>query len=300
MFSINDVTIKFLSGDYPLHEVVFVRSTLGMVLILAFLIPLSGGFAQLRTKRLGVHIIRGLCVVFANMSFFLGLAAMPLADAVAIFFVSPLVITAFSVIFLRETVGPRRWAAVGMGMIGVLIVMRPGSAAFQLASLFPLAAAVGYAFLHILTRKIGGTETATTMTFYIQLVFIIVSAGIGLAFGDGRLAGSGDPSLEFLLRAWVMPDAGDFWLMALLGLASAVGGYLITQAYRLCEAGLAAPFEYVALPMGIFWGFTVFGEWPDSTTWVGVALIMAGGLYMFWRETQADRPIAGKSPPKRR
>ena len=300
MFSINDVTIKFLSGDYPLHEVVFLRATLGMILLLAILIPFSGGFGQLRTRRLGIHIIRGLCVVFANMTFFLGLAAMPLADAVAIFFVSPLIITAFSVIFLRETVGPRRWAAVGIGMLGVLVVMRPGSAAFQLASLYPLTAAVGYAALHILTRKIGGTETAVTMTFYIQLVFISVSAAIGLAFGDGRLAGSGDPSLEFLLRAWIMPSPSDFWLLGLLGIASTLGGFMISQAYRLCEAGLAAPFEYVALPLSIFWGFMVFDEWPDNLTWVGVILIMAGGLYMFWRETQADKPIASASPPKRR
>ena len=111
-FSVNDVVIKFLSGDYPLHQVVLLRATIGMAVLLGLLAPLSGGFAQLKTRRLGAHLIRGLCVVFANMTFFLGLAVMPLADAVAIFFVSPLVITTFSVVFLGEAVGPRRWIAV--------------------------------------------------------------------------------------------------------------------------------------------------------------------------------------------
>ncbi len=298
-FSVNDVVIKFLSGDYPLHQVVLLRATIGMAVLLGLLAPLSGGFAQLKTRRLGAHLIRGLCVVFANMTFFLGLAVMPLADAVAIFFVSPLVITTFSVVFLGEAVGPRRWIAVVIGMIGVLIVIRPGSAAFQIASLFPLAAAVGYAFLHILTRKIGGTESAVTMTFYIQLVFIAVSAGIGLGFGNGWLSGGGNPSVEFLFRAWIWPDPGDLWLFVVIGVASTGGGYLISQAYRLCKAGLAAPFEYVALPMAIFWGYSVFGEWPDAMTWAGVALILTGGLYMFWREALADRRLASEAPPKR-
>ncbi len=299
-FSVNDVAVKFLSGGYPLHEVVLIRTLIGMTVVLGIFVPLQGGYAQLRTQRLALHILRGLFVVMANMTFFLGLAAMPLADAVAIFFVSPLIITAFSVIFLGETVGPRRWIAVAVGMVGVLVVMRPGSGAFQVASILPLAAAVGYAALHILTRRIGGTESAVTMTFYIQVVFLFVSAGIGLAIGDGRFEATDDPSLRFLFRHWVWPDASDAWVFIAIGFASAGGGYLISQAYRLCEAGLAAPFEYIALPLSIFWGVTVFGEWPDGRTWAGVALILTGGMYMFWRETVAGRAIAAKSPPKRR
>mgnify|MGYP000093951157 CR=1 FL=1 len=140
-FSINDVAIKFLSGGYALHQVVLIRSVIGLVIILVLIAPLTNGRAIARTKRLPMHMLRGLCVVFANMTFFLGLAAMPLADAVAIFFVSPLVITIFSVMFLSEVVGAKRWAAIAVGFVGVLIMMRPGTAAFQVASLLPLAAA---------------------------------------------------------------------------------------------------------------------------------------------------------------
>ncbi len=295
-FSINDVSIKFLSGDYALHQVVLIRSLFGMLILLGIIFPLQGGFRNFRTRRIGLHILRAVFVVFANFFFFLGLAALPLADAAAIFFVSPLIVTALSVLILREHVGPRRWAAVGIGLVGVIIVMRPGTEAFQMASLLPVAAAVCYAFLHIITRWIGTTESPATMTFYIQLVFIFVTAGVGLAVGDGRFAGQSDPSLEFMFRAWAWPAPKDYFIFVLLGACSTGGGYLISQAYKLCEAGLAAPFEYVALPLAIFWGVLIFGDWPDAVSWLGTVLILTGGLYMFWRETLAQGGSLSRGP----
>jgi drug/metabolite transporter (DMT)-like permease len=283
-FSFNDMAIKFLSGDYALHQVVLIRSVIGMVVLLAVIVPLEGGYRILRTNRLFMHLLRGMCVVIANMTFFLALAAMPLADAVAIFFVSPLVITLFSVIFLKETVGPHRWLAVGMGLIGVVVMMRPASSSFQAVALLPLISEVAYASLHVLTRKIGDTEKAGTLTFYTQVTFIFVSVVMGLTTGGGRFAGSGDPSLDFLLRDWVWPATSDYWIFVLIGIASTFGGYFISQAYRMCEAGLAAPFEYVAVVLAIFWGVMVFGEWPDQIAWIGIALIVGGGFYMLWRE----------------
>ena len=297
-FSFNDMAIKFISGDYALHQVVLIRSLIGMVVLLAVIVPLDGGLSVLRTKRLPMHLMRGMCVVVANMTFFLALAAMPLVDAVAIFFIAPMLITVFSVIFLKETVGPYRWIAVAMGFIGVIVMMRPGSDSFQLAAFLPLAAAVSYAGLHILTRKIGGTERASTMTFYIMVSFITVSALMGLVVGDGRFAGTGDASLEFLLRAWVWPAPFDYLILLGIGVSSAFGGFLISQAYRLCEAGLAAPFEYTALVLAIFWGVVVFGEWPDVTAWVGVSLIVGAGLFMLWREA-AIKARTTKTRPSR-
>ncbi len=294
-FSINDMAIKFLSGDYALHQVILIRSLFGMAVLFAVVVPLSGGWRNLRTRRIGMHLLRGLCVVFANMTFFLALAALPLAEGVAIFFISPLVITVFSVIFLRETVGPRRWAAIALGLIGVIVMLRPGTAAFQVAALLPLAAAFGYAALHMLTLKIGVTESAASMSFYIQLTFIAVSASLGLIMGDGKFAGSEDPSLDFLLRAWVWPGLRDYLILALVGAASAFGGYFISQAYRVSEAALVAPFEYLALPLAILWGIVVFGEWPDGVAIIGIALILGSGLYMIWREgkMRAARPGMG-------
>lgn len=294
LFSVNDTAIKFLSGGYPLHEIVLVRSAIGLFLVCALIAPMTDGFAMVRTKRLKLHLLRGLFVVMANMLFFLGLAAMPLADAVAIFFVSPLVITVFSVVFLGETVGPRRWAAILVGFIGVVIMMRPGTDAFQYASLFPLIAAVCYAGLHMLTRVIGRTESAATMAFYIQITFIIVSISIGLIFGNGRFGNQPDPSMEFLLRAWVWPDASDIPIMILLGVCTGIGGYCISQAYRVAPAAVVAPFEYLALPLSVIWGVIVFDEWPDAVAFVGMAFILGAGLFTVWREAKvgAEPPVA--------
>ena len=296
-FSTNDMLIKVLSGDYALHQIILIRSLIGMVVVLAVILPLSGGLGSVRTSRLGLHLLRGFAVVLSNLFFFMALAAMPLAEAVAIFFVCPLLISVASVVFLGETVGPRRWGAIGLGLVGVGIVLRPGSEAFQAASLLPLLAAVCYAAMHTLTRKIGATDGAGALIFYIQISFIVTSAAVGLVAGHGGWAGSGDPSLEFLLRAWVVPEWRDLAIMAFLGCASAAGGYAIGQAYRLSEAALVAPIEYVAIPMSVFWGWLIFAELPDAVAFGGIALILTAGLILVWRETMARRvPV---SPPPR-
>jgi len=291
-FSLNDVGIKFLSGDYPLHQVVLIRASVGMFITLAIMMPLEGGYNLLRTKHLGLHFIRGSFVVVANLLFFLGLAEIPLSEATAIFFISPLIITIFSVIFLSEKVGIWRWFAVAMGLVGAIIVLRPTPSSFQMASLFPVGAAICYASLHTLTRKMGGTEKASTMSFYIQLTFVISASLMGLAFGDGRFATQDSAALEFLLRPWVWPKTFDLVIMSGVGIASGLGGYFISQAYRISEAAIIAPIEYTALILSIFWGITIFNEWPDSIAWAGMALILGSGLLMLWREATLKKKIA--------
>jgi len=297
-FAVNDAVIKFLSGDYPLYQVMFVRSVVGLIFVVAVLVPLTGTLQMLRTERLKLHILRGLCVVLANFCFFLALAALPLADAVAIFFVSPLLISVFSVIFLREYVGPRRWAAILLGFVGVLVVVRPGTSAFQMASLLPLVAAFGYAFLHILTRRIGGTENATAMVFYIQATFFAVSTTAGLALGHGGFDNFAHPSAVFLLRAWEWPAPFDLSLMVFSGVVTSLGGYMISQAYSRSEAALVAPFEYIALPLSVVFGIVLFGEIPDRVALSGIALILTAGLVLIWREA-ASRRRAVLDGPKR-
>lgn len=289
-FSLSDSSIKFLSGGYALHQIVLIRSVLALLLLLVVIVPLDGGFGVLKTQRFGMHMIRGFCVVSANMTFFLGLAVLPLADTVAVFFISPLIVTALSVVFLNEKVGPRRWAAVGAGLVGVLIMVRPGSGDFQIALLLPFLAAFAYAGLHILTRKIGATESAATMSVYIQITFIVVSGAIGLFLGSGQYAGLGGPMLEFLFRGWQWPAQSDLWILFFLGVSSAFGGYFISQAYRLAEASVIAPLEYTAMPMAILFGVVFFGEWPTPWSWVGMSLIIGAGLFTFWRENLGPRP----------
>jgi drug/metabolite transporter (DMT)-like permease len=285
-FSINDSAIKFLSGGYALHQIVLIRSLIGLALMLAIVLPSRGGFAAFRTRRLGMHLVRGGFVVTSNFCFFLGLAAMPIADAVALFFIAPLLITALSVPMLNETVGPRRWAAVGVGLLGVVVMLRPGMGIFHPAMLLPLFAAFCYAMLHMLTRRMGATESAVTLTLYVQLTFVGVCVISGLALGHGAFFSGEDPSLAFLTRAWIWPAFGDMPVLLLTGVASAMGALLITHAYRSCEAGLVAPFEYISMPLAILFGVVIFGEWPDAVAWVGIGLICGAGLYVVWRETR--------------
>lgn len=294
-FSINDSSIKFLSGGYALHQIVLIRSLIGMAVIMAIVLLSGSGMAAFRTRRLGMHLVRGGFVVTSNLCFFLGLAAMPMADAVALFFIAPLLITALSVPMLGEKVGPRRWAAVGVGLLGVIVMLRPGAGIFHPAMLLPLFAAFCYAMLHMLTRRMGSTESSITLTLYVQMTFIAVCVISGLILGQGAFANEADASLAFLTRAWNWPAAQDWPILALIGCASAMGALLITHAYRSCEAGLVAPFEYVSMPLAIIFGLLIFGEWPEAMDWVGIGLICGAGLYTVWRETRAnpvDPPLA--------
>tara|TARA_B110001469_G_scaffold45739_1_gene44738 strand:+ start:529 stop:1494 length:966 start_codon:yes stop_codon:yes gene_type:complete len=298
-FSSTDVIIKFLSDAYALHQIVLLRSVIGIAIIVGLLLASSGGLKTLKTKRLTRHLVRGGCVVLANMLFFLGLVAMPLADAVALFFISPSIITLFSIIFLKEYVGPHRWLAIGLGFAGVLIMVQPGSNEFMLASLLPIGAAICYASLHTLTRTMRNTESAATMTFYIQVAFVIVSTTMWITVGDGRFNDASSPSLNFLLRPWEPWQYDDIKLFVLLGIGTAAGGYLISQAYRQAESALAAPFEYIALPLAMFWGVVIFDEWPDQITLIGSSFILVSGLYTLYRETLHPRkPQMARSHPR--
>ena len=294
-FSLNDALIKFLSGSYALHQIVLVRSVIGIVILVVIFIPLNGTFSVLKTQRIGMHLIRGLAVVFANLMFFLGLSELPLAEATSIFFVSPLLITVFSIVFLKEHVGIYRWGSIILGLLGILIILRPGTEAFKLASLLPIAAAFGYATLHMLTRYIGKTESALTMSFYIQVTFIFVCCLFWLIVGDGHLADQQSLALDFLFREWGGLSEKDWSVFLMLGACSACGGFLISQAYRNSEAAFVAPFEYVAMPLSIFWGFLVFNTIPDLQSLGGMVMIIGSGLYIVWRETALKQNVSEQS-----
>ena len=302
--SVNDMVIKQLSGDYPLHQMIFVRSAIGITFSLVIL-QFEGGFARLRTRQPGLHLLRGLLIVAANMTFFAALAVLPLADATALFFVAPLFITLLSIPLLGERVGARRLAAVVVGFLGVLIMLRPGAdsalpAPDRLILLLPVVAALGYAGMQVLTRRLGVSSTASAMAVYIQGTFLLVSLGFWAVAGDGRYAeGLNDPSAVFLLRAWTWPAEGDLLWFLLLGLMSGVIGYSLSQAYRSADAATIAPFEYVALLFSVFWGWLIFGHLPDGWVSAGILLIAGSGIYVFLRERVRARPVASSRPVRR-
>ena len=214
------------------------------------------------------------------------------AEAIAIFFVAPLFITLLSIPILREQVGLRRWTAIIIGLGGVVLMIQPGRAVFDWSSLLPLAAALSYASMQTITRKIGKTDKASTMGFYMQATMIVTSIVIGILIGDGRFSGSGHSSLEFLLRAWAVPKTEHLWILLSCGLLSGIGSYLLSQSYRLGQATLIAPFEYTALPLSVVLGFIIWNEIPTFHGAIGMLLIIGAGLYTLYRErsvSQANR-----------
>ncbi len=296
VLSMNDLAIKALSGDYALHQVILLRAVIGMALVLGVSWYSGAGLRQLRTRRRGAHLLRVSIVMVSNITYFVGLSLMPLADAVATAFVAPLFVTLMSAAVLKEQVGPRRWAAVGVGMAGVLIMTRPGAGVIQPAAILVLISAFCYASSHMMTRRMRDTESAMALNFYVQCGFIVVSSLFGLLVGDGHLAQAPGSTWEFLFRPWHMPPLGDLWAFAATGVAVGVGGLMMSQAYRTTEAALVAPFEYVGMPMAIFWGAVVFGTFPDHTAWAGIALICGAGLYTLWRETVRKKDVDVAAP----
>lgn len=283
--SVNDVAIKYLSGSYPLHEIILIRASIGLCLLI-LMVKLSGaGLKHFRTRRIKGHAFRVSVILISNVAYFVALRSMPLADAVAVAYISPLFVTLLSVAVLGEKIGLHRWGAIICGFLGVLVMVRPGQGVIQFAALLVIVSSFCYASSHMMTRRMRATESAFTFSFYVQMGFVVVSVLMGLIAGDGKFLTSDNVSLEFLFRPWIWPLAADVPAFIATGMAVSLGGLMVSQAYRLCEAAMVAGFEYAGMPMAILWGVVIFGVWPDRTAWLGITLIVGAGLYTLWRET---------------
>lgn len=273
-FAVMDATIKWLTADYPVPQVVALRSWFGLP-ILIMLALREGGLPALKTKRPMVHIGRYLLVLLLSLSFFWVLSMMKLVDAIAIAFAAPIIITALSVPLLKEAVGPRRWVAIAIGFCGVLIMLRPGMGVFQWASIAALGSAVVYALLMITTRAFKSTESTASLMLYPQL-------GMSLT------------GILMVNYFWVTPTPLDLVLFAFAGFFGSIGVMCLTHAFRMAPAAAIAPFEYTALVWATLLGYLVWGELPDRYTLVGALVVIASGLYIIYRETRKS----GRASPK--
>lgn len=288
LLTISDSIIKLLSSNYALHEIMLIRALFAMIVVMV-IVQLEGGLITLKTRRPVLHFIRGSMLVLANMFFYLGLASLPLAETVALFFTAPIFICLLSLVVLREKVSLARWGAIIMGLGGVIVMLRPGTEIFKIVALLPIVAAFAYACMALITSKLGMQDKAGTMTFYIQFAFIVISSAIGLSVGDGKFYVTDNTTLAFLLRSWSIPNMHDLGLIAICGFIVAIGGYLISQAYRMGQASLMAPFEYSSMPLALLLGYLVWGDWPDEYSIVGSLLIILSGVLVLWLERKARR-----------
>jgi drug/metabolite transporter (DMT)-like permease len=286
--TISDSIIKWLSPALPLHQITFWRAVFALIPIMIF-VRFEGGVQALKTRRPVLHFLRGSMLVLANMFFFLGLAAMSMVETVSLFYTAPLFICILSQPVLGEKVGLARWLAILAGLVGVLIMMRPGSEVFRTISLLPVMAALCYAAMIMMTRKLGMQDKASTLTFYIQFAFIVISSVVGLAIGDGSFDIYENQTTSFLLRAWIWPSLEQFQLLLLCGVIVSFGGYLMSQAYRLGEAAAVAPFEYSSLPFALVVGYYLWGDWPDWLSLAGSCLIIGSGMAVVYFENRVHR-----------
>ncbi len=257
-----DAAAKWLGAGYPITQVVFLRNFFAIPPI-AVLVWYGGGLASLRTRRLPSHALRASFGLAAMFCFFTGLRYMPLAEAISIAFAAPLFVTALSGPILKEHVGPRRWAAVIVGFVGVLIITRPGGDVLRIEALLILAAALSYALFLLVVH----TESTSAIIFY--------SNGISLGI-----------SAMLLPLGWQTPTGEDLVIFIAMGLVGGCGSYFIAMAYRNAPAAVLAPFDYTTLLLGTALGWLIWRELPDTMVWLGAAVVVACGLYIIRRETR--------------
>jgi drug/metabolite transporter (DMT)-like permease len=274
LFAVMDTLIKKLSPDFGTFQIIFFRSLFALVPIGAAVLW-AGGRTALRTAQPAGHVLRSLVGLGAMFCFFMALRYMPLADVYAISFAAPLFLTALSVPLLGEPVGWRRWTAVLVGFVGVLVVIRPTGGVFSSIALLALTGAFFYALAMIQTRRLGRTEGSATIAFYFTLTCMAAGA-IGM------------------IPDWVTPDRPEQVAMLIgMGVVGGMAQLLLTNAFRLAPAAAVAPLEYTSLIWALLFGWAFFGEMPTGALLLGGPLIVGSGLYILHRETRR-RTEAGK------
>ena len=263
LFACADVFAKLLSQSNSAPQVAWVRYA--MLLLVAVLLARRKSATVLRPRRPGLQALRAAALLGSGVLFILGLSRLPVAEATAVSFVTPMLVTILSVLVLNETVRLRRWAALIVGLIGVLVVLRPGGGALQPAVLFPLGSAACGALMVILTRRIGGDDPVETTLLW--------SAGLGFV------------ALSLSAPLWIGPmPMSALGFAAGMGLCYAFGQYLLVKGYASGEASVLAPFSYAQVLFAAALGGWIFGDWPDQGSLIGIGLIVLSGVYLLSRE----------------
>jgi drug/metabolite transporter (DMT)-like permease len=273
LFALNSAVGKWLVAKYPIGEFMLIRSAFTLILLSPFIWH-AGRVAFANAPRSGLQVLR---VVFASVEvamFFWAVSYLPLADTTTFYLAGPIYVTALSVLLLRERVGWRRWTAVLIGFAGVVIALRPSSSSFTLPALIALSGSVIYALVMITTRALRQTNDMMLMTAYFLGTFAFGAAAT--PFG------------------WVTPAAYDLLFLCGVAVANIVAQFCVIRSLKLASASVVVPYQYTLLIWAVLFGWAMFGELPDAYTIAGAAIIVAAGLYIFWREQVAARtaPVA--------
>lgn len=292
---LNDAFIKLMSVRLPLAEITLIRGVMTLAILAVASTGIRAMFA-LSLSDFSRFFARGMCLVVAMVLFFTALGSLPLPTCVAIFFIAPLLITVLSVPFLGERIGIHRSLSVLAGMAGVMLIIKPGTDAFRSETLLVFGAALSYALFQIWTRRlksVGNLEAMVT----VQHVAYTLAAAPFLVFNFlAPLPPSGNGTLDFMLRAPIMPGVVDWLFLLACAVMVLFLSWVSSNAYRHVEASFIAPFEYAAIPFAVVWGILIWQDWPDRLAWAGMGLILAGGLYAVYRERQQNTMVMSETP----
>lgn len=261
------VCIKLLGQDIPSGQTIFVRGVISVV-VLTLIAWRTEGLHLLKTRNWRSHALRSLSGTVTMFCFFFAITQIPLADVTAITFTSPMFLTVLAMIFLGEKIHRFRWTALGIGLLGALIMISPHLSLAHSSSAGALIALTGAMFSAIamtLLRSMSGGEHALTITFYFSLTFMICAAVTAL-------------------QGWPMPTATQAWLIVFAGLFGVFGQLLMTYSYRYAEASTIAPLEYTSMITAVLLGYLFFDEIPSLSIWLGAPLVVGAGLIILWRE----------------
>lgn len=265
MIPVMDGIAKHLAQTYPVAQITWARYFFGLVLVLPVIL-FRFGPRSLLVDRMPLQMLRGGCLLAATYTFFLSLRYLPIADTLALAFVYPLIVTALSPVILGEQVGWRRRIAVLVGFLGAMIIIGPGTSVFQPIALLALLPGCFYAGYVMLTRKLAGSAPAAVTLAYGTLLGAIVLS----------------IPMPFL---WVPPTATAWMMLVGIAVIASVCHFLTIKAYEAAPASLLAPLGYAEMPAAVLVGFVWFGDLPTSHVWLGIAIIVASGVFISWRET---------------
>jgi drug/metabolite transporter (DMT)-like permease len=267
LFTASDALGKWIVTVYPVAQFLALRSAVALIALFAFTHVRWGGLAEMFRRQPRLHLLRIGFVISEVACFFLSVKFLPLADVFAFYLASPLFLTVFSALILRERVGPRRWVAIALGLCGVFVIFPPSGAAVSLPAIFALGGSVSLAMMLILTRKLRGSDDIGLLT--------IQTLGVGIACG------------VLAPFDWVTPRPLDFGLIALLGIVATSGHFLMNRAVSLAPAAIVAPFQFTSIVWASLLGYLIWNDVPTTRTILGSALIIAAGLSVIWFERRA-------------
>ena len=295
LFSVQDSLIKYIFEDTALYELYFGR-TLTALILLALYLKITSQKLVMKTYYPLLTTVRVICFFFGFSFFYISLTYMSLAMANALFFSSPFFISILAIVFLGEKVGIRRWLAIIVGFLGVYIVLNPNFENFDYTKLAPVACALFYAISMTITKITSDKDSVYSQMFHLYIGAIGISIIFFIFTGKGQFNTFSDPTLQFILREWFTNPTYSWPFIIIMGLVASLSFYFVFSAYSIASPSVVSLFEYSLIIWAIIIGYLLFNDIPTVRTFIGVALIIGAGVYIYIREKARDQMIASDTP----